>query len=124
MDRGGTNKTPSSESEGGRHKLHLEPPYKTNMSSSGPNLRLERRTEVQRAFFLPVVEKICVFRGRRGQMKKLIFHLELLTSLRVVTGKEKRAAKILTSDQQQTLQGLSGTSFVTRGQGCGPAKQG
>jgi hypothetical protein len=57
-------------------------------------------------------------------MKKLIFHLELLTSLGVVTGKEKRAAKILTSDQQQALQGLAGTSFNTRDQGCGPAKQG
>jgi hypothetical protein len=57
-------------------------------------------------------------------MKKLIFHLELLTSLRVVTGKEKRAAKILTSDQQQTLQRLAGTSFNTRDQGYGPAKQG
>jgi hypothetical protein len=58
-------------------------------------------------------------------MKKLIFYLELLTSLRVVTGKERRAAKILTSDQQQTLQGLAGTSFSTRDQGYGgPAKQG
>ena len=109
MDRG-TNETPGSESKGGRHKLHLEPPYKTNMSSSGPDLRLERRMKVQRAFFLPVVEKICVFRGRRGQMKKLIFHLELLTSLRAVAGKEKRAARIRTSDQQQTLQGATGFS--------------
>ena len=123
MDRG-TNETPGSESKGGRQKLHLEPPYKTNMSSSGPDLRLERRMEVQRAFVLPAVEQICVFRGRRGQMKKLIFHLELLTSLRVVTGKERRAAKILTSDQQQTLQRLAGTSFNTRDQGYGPAKQG
>jgi hypothetical protein len=59
-------------------------------------------------------------------MKKLIFHLEFLTSLRVVTSKEKRAAKILTSDQQQTLRGLAGTSFNTRdqGHGPGPAKQG
>jgi hypothetical protein len=40
-----------------------------------------------------------------NQMKKLIFHLELLTSLIEVTGKEKRAAKILTPDQQQALQG-------------------
>ena len=59
-----------------------------------------------------------------NQMKKLIFHLELLTSLIEVTGKEKRAAKILTSDQQQTLQGLAGTSYNTRDQGYGPAKQG
>jgi hypothetical protein len=57
-------------------------------------------------------------------MKKNIFHRELLTSLRFAAGKEKRAVKILTSDQQQTLQGLAGTSFVTRGQGFGPAKQG
>jgi hypothetical protein len=46
MDRG-TNETPGSGSKGGRHKPHLEPPYKTNMSSSGPDLRLERRMEVQ-----------------------------------------------------------------------------
>jgi hypothetical protein len=39
MDRG-TNETPGSESKGGRHELHLEPPYKTNMSSSGPDLNL------------------------------------------------------------------------------------
>jgi|TARA_B110000914_G_scaffold101517_1_gene89174 hypothetical protein len=57
-------------------------------------------------------------------MKKNVFHRELLTSLRLATGKAKRAAKILTSNQQQTLQGLAGTSFVTRGQGYGPAKQG
>jgi hypothetical protein len=57
-------------------------------------------------------------------MKKNIFHRELLTSLRLATGKAKRAAKILTSNQQQTLQGLAGTPFVTRGQGHGPAKQG
>jgi hypothetical protein len=36
-------------------------------------------------------------------MKKLIFYLELLTSLRVVTGKEKRAAKILTSGHDYHL---------------------
>jgi hypothetical protein len=72
----------------------------------------------------------------RGQMKKNIFHRELLTSLRLATyrncnftrvlttGKAKRAANILTSNQQQTLQGLAGTPFVTRGHGCGPAKQG
>jgi hypothetical protein len=57
-------------------------------------------------------------------MKKLIFHLDLLTSLRAVTGKEKRAAKILTPDQQQTLYRPAGTSFNTRYQGYGPAKQG
>jgi hypothetical protein len=58
-------------------------------------------------------------------MKKNVFHRELLTSLRLATGKAKRAAKILTSNQQQqALQGLAGTPFVTRGQGYGPAKQG
>jgi hypothetical protein len=57
-------------------------------------------------------------------MKKNIFHRELLTSLRLATGKAKRAAKILTSSQQQKFQGLAGTSFVTRGQGYGLAKQG
>jgi hypothetical protein len=57
-------------------------------------------------------------------MKKNNFHRELLTSSRLATGKEKRAAKTLTSSQQQNLQGLAGTSFVTRGQGHGPAKQG
>jgi hypothetical protein len=57
-------------------------------------------------------------------MKKNIFHRELLTSLGLATGKAKRAAKILTSNQQQALQGLTVTSFVTRGQSCGPAKQG
>jgi hypothetical protein len=41
VDRG-TNETPGSESKGGRQKLHLGPPYKTNMSSPGPGLRLER----------------------------------------------------------------------------------
>jgi hypothetical protein len=51
-------------------------------------------------------------------MKKSIFHRELLTSLRLATGKAKRAAKILTSNQQQALQGLAGTSFITRGQGA------
>jgi hypothetical protein len=60
----------------------------------------------------------------RGQMKKNIFHRELLTCLRLATGKAKRAANILTSNQQQPLQGLAGTSFVTRGQRYGPAKQG
>ena len=57
-------------------------------------------------------------------MKKIMFHRELLTSLRLATGKEKRAANILTSNQQQNLQGLAGTPFVTRGHGYGPAKQG
>jgi hypothetical protein len=59
-------------------------------------------------------------------MKKNIFHHELLAPLRLATGKAKRAAKILTYNQQQALQGLAGTSFVTRGQGYGygPAKQG
>jgi hypothetical protein len=57
-------------------------------------------------------------------MKKIIFHRELLSSLRLAAGKENRTVKILTSDQQQTLQGLAGTSFVTRDQGYGPAKQG
>ena len=57
-------------------------------------------------------------------MNKNAFHRELLTPLRLATGKEKRAAKVLTSNQQQTLQGLAGTSFVTRGQGYGPVKQG
>jgi hypothetical protein len=56
-------------------------------------------------------------------MKKNMFYRELLTSLRLAAGKGKRAVKILTSDQQQTLQELAGTSFVTRGQGFGPAKQ-
>jgi hypothetical protein len=58
-------------------------------------------------------------------MKKSIFYRELLTPLRSATGKAKRAAKLLTAtNQQQTLQGPAGTSFVTRGQGYGPAKQG
>jgi hypothetical protein len=56
-------------------------------------------------------------------MKKNIFHRELLTSLGLATGKAKRAANILTSNQQ-TLQRLAGTPFVTRGDGYGPAKQG
>jgi hypothetical protein len=67
---------------------------------------------------------IRVVRGPEGQMKKNIFHRELLTSLGLATGKAKRAAKIPTSNQQQTLQGPAGTPFVTRGQGYGPAKQG
>jgi hypothetical protein len=59
MDRG-TNETPGSESKGGRHKLHLEPPYKTNMSSLGPGLRLERPKAYGTFIRQPVVEKICV----------------------------------------------------------------
>jgi hypothetical protein len=57
-------------------------------------------------------------------MKGSIFHRELLAPLRLATSKAKRSTKILTSNQQQNLQGLAGTSFVTRGQGYGPAKQG
>jgi hypothetical protein len=62
-------------------------------------------------------------------MKETIFYRELLASLRLAAGKEKRAAKILASNQQQALQGLAGTSFVillvTRGRGYyGPTKQG
>jgi hypothetical protein len=72
-----------------------------------------------------VVETIRVVIIPRRQMKKNIFHRELSTSLRLATtGKAKRAANILTSNQQQTLQGLAGTPFVTRGGGYGPAKQG
>jgi hypothetical protein len=60
----------------------------------------------------PVVEKIRVVIIPRGQMKKNIFHRELLTSLRAGypgTGKAKRAANILTSNQQQADQGPAGT---------------
>jgi hypothetical protein len=46
-------------------------------------------------------------------MKKHIFHRELLTPLGLAAGKGQRAVKLLTSDQQQNLQGLAGTSFVT-----------
>ena len=99
MDRG-TNETPGSESKGGRQKLHLEPPYKTNMSSPGPGLRLERPKACGTFIRQPVVEKIRVVRGPRGQMKKNIFHRELLTPLRLATGKAKRAASIPTSNQQ------------------------
>jgi hypothetical protein len=52
-------------------------------------------------------------------MKKNVFHRELLTPWRLAIGKAKRAAKTLTTNQQQTLQGLAGTSLVTRGQGYG-----
>ena len=71
MDRG-TNETPDFESKGGRHKLHLEPPYKTNMGSPGPGLRLERPKACGAFIRQPVVEKIRVVRGPRGQMKKNI----------------------------------------------------
>jgi hypothetical protein len=76
-----TNVTPGSDSKGGRQKLHLEPPYKTNMSSPGPDLRLERPRSCGTSIREPVVEKIRVARGPRGPMKKNIFHGELLTSL-------------------------------------------
>jgi hypothetical protein len=46
-------------------------------------------------------------------MKKNIFYRELLTPLGLAAGKGKRAVKIRTSDQQQTLQGLAGTPFIT-----------
>jgi hypothetical protein len=62
MDRG-TNESPGSESKGGRQKLHLGPPYKTNMGSpTGPGLWLE--TPKARGTFIrqPVDEKICVVR--------------------------------------------------------------
>jgi hypothetical protein len=57
-------------------------------------------------------------------MKKKYFSPRVIDFFEVGYRQEKRAAKILTSNQQQTLQGLVGTSFVTRGQGYGPAKQG
>jgi hypothetical protein len=93
------------------------------MSSPGLGLRLEGPKSCGTSIHQPVVEKISVVRGPRGQMKKNIFHRELLTSLGLATGKAKRTAKILTSNQQQTPQGLAGTSFVTRGQGYGPPSQ-
>jgi hypothetical protein len=91
------------------------------MSSPGPGLRLERPRACGTFIRQPVVEKtIRVVIIPRGQMKKNIFHRELLP-----TGKAKRAANITTSNQQQVLQGLAGTPFVTRGHGYyGPAKQG
>jgi hypothetical protein len=60
----GTNETPGSESKGGRQKLHLGPPYKykTNMSSPGPGLWLERPKARGTTTRGPVVEKICVVR--------------------------------------------------------------
>jgi hypothetical protein len=93
------------------------------MSSPGPGLRLERPKACGIFIRKPVVEKIRVVIIPGGQMKKTIFHRELLTSLRLATGKAKRAANILTSNQQQTLQGLAETPFVTRGDGHGPVKQ-
>jgi hypothetical protein len=39
-------------------------------------------------------------------MKKTMFYRELLTSLRLAAGKEKRAAKILTSGHQQSTNKL------------------
>jgi hypothetical protein len=86
MDRG-TNETPGSESKRGRHKLHLEPTYETNMSPPGPDLRLESPRACGTFIRQPVVEKIRVVRGPRGQMKKNSFHRELLTSLRLATSK-------------------------------------
>jgi hypothetical protein len=68
------------------------------MSSPGPGLRLERPKACGTSIREPVVEKIRVVRGPRGQMKKNIFHRELLTSLGLATGNAKRAAKILTSN--------------------------
>jgi hypothetical protein len=94
------------------------------MSSPGPGLWLERPKACGTSIRQPVVEKIRVVIIPRGQLKKHIFHRELLTPLRLATGKAKRATNILTSNQQQTLQGLAGTPFVTRGHGYGPAKQG
>jgi hypothetical protein len=78
-----TNETPGSESKGGRQKLHLGPQYKPNRSPPGPGLRLERPKACGTSIHQPVVEKICVVRGPRGQMKKNIFHRELLYSLRL-----------------------------------------
>jgi hypothetical protein len=71
MDRW-TNETPGSESKGGRHKLHLGPPYKTYMSSPGPGLWLERPKACGTFTREPVVEKICVVRSltRRSNEEK------------------------------------------------------
>jgi hypothetical protein len=63
-------------------------------------------------------------RTKRSNEEKYFSPRVILASLRLATGKAKRAAKILTSNQQQALQGLAGTPFVTRGYGYGPAKQG
>ena len=61
MDRG-TNETPGFESKGGRHKLHLGPPYKTYMSSPGLGLWLERPKACGTFIRKPVVENIRVVR--------------------------------------------------------------
>jgi hypothetical protein len=66
------------------------------MSSLGPGLRLERPNACGTSIRQPVVEKIRVVIIPRGQMKKNIVHRELLISLRLATGKAKRAANILT----------------------------
>jgi hypothetical protein len=68
-------------------------------------LRLERPKACGTSIRQPVFEKIRVVRGPRGQMKEHIFHRELLTSLRLATGKAKRAAKKLSSYQQQNRKG-------------------
>jgi hypothetical protein len=51
-------------------------------------------------------------------------YVEIFFTASLDTGKAKRPANILTSNQQQALQGLAGTPFVTRGHGYGPAKYG
>jgi hypothetical protein len=43
------------------------------MSFPGPGLRLERPKARGTSIRQPVVEKVCVVRGPRGQMKKHIF---------------------------------------------------
>jgi hypothetical protein len=73
------------------------------MSSPGPGLRLERPNACGTSIRQPVVEKIRVVIIPRGQMKKNVFHRELLTPLGLATSKAKRAANILTSNQQQNL---------------------
>jgi hypothetical protein len=50
------------------------------MSSPGPGLRLERPNACGTPIRQPVVEKIRVVIIPRGQMKKNIFHRELLTA--------------------------------------------
>jgi hypothetical protein len=66
MDRG-TNETPGSESKGGRQKLHLGPPYKTNMSSPGPGparvFGLRGQKHAEPSSISPLLKaKICVVR--------------------------------------------------------------
>jgi hypothetical protein len=63
------------------------------MSSPDPGLWLERPKACGASIRQPVVEKIRVVRGPGGQMKKIIFHRELFTSLRLATGKEKRKTR-------------------------------